>query len=309
MANIDKQEILEFLKLHQEKIYHIALAMTHNPLEAEDLAQDALERALRYAHTYRGEAQKLTWLRRIMVNLCIDRRRANRLQRLRSWWNSTWEDEDVDWVDTFPDPGAMNPESIAIRLDLLRRRLDGLPPQYRQIIMLRDISGLEFSEIKEMLGLANEPTVRVRLNRARSHLAREALIALLQEAVTDDAETGVLDGYRRIIGSWDMPIALADNQGQYITQNRSHCTLFGYDDAEIKELTTRKLIGAELSEEIELKLRRGKGYSGRLCFLNKSGVKHNLDSSVFVVPDRRGAPLCQLWLHHAITDRKTKGST
>ena len=101
-------------------------------------------------------------------------------------------------------------------------------------------------------------------------------------------------------------MALADSQGQYITQNWSHCMLFGYDDAEIKELTTRKLVGAELSEEIERKLRRGKGYSGKLCLLNKSGIKHNLETSVFVVPDRRGASLCQLWIHHAITDRKTK---
>lgn len=313
MAIIYKQEILEFLKLHQKKVYHIALAVTRNPAEAEELAQDVFVRALQYATTYRGEAQMLTWLRQILFRVCVNhRRRANRLGWLRSWWDSIRDAEEENWVDTFPDPGGMNPESIALlseRQDLLKRLLEALPPQHRQIIMLRDLSCLEFSEIKEMLGLANENAVRVRLSRARSHLAREALIALLQEAVEENAQTGVLEGYRRIISRWDVPIALTDNQGKYITQNTSHCTLLGYNDVEIQALTARQLLGDERSEEIEKKLRRGKGYSGKLCLRNKSGVEQNLDTAVFVVPDRWGKPLCQLWIHHAITDRTTKGST
>ena len=304
----------QILKMYEKKVYHIGLALTRKPEDAEDFTQEVFLRLFRSWDQFKGDSSLWTWIKAIAYNVKKDR--IGSLVRLRSFIVQrlapiSKDGTQGDWLEMFPDPGGLDPEFIALsdeRADLLKRHLDILPEPYRQILLLRDVSGLDFAEITKLLELRSETTTRVRLRRARIFLAREVVISLLQEAVECAPATAVLDGYQRIIKGWDAAIAVADTTGRYITQNARHSTLLGYSDAELQNISSRLLVGEPSSSSIEKALQRGRLFSGRLSLRSKDGTQHWLDSSVFAVPDRSGTPLCQLWIHHDNFATQKEGS-
>lgn len=303
--DFDERQIID---LYQRKVYHLGLALTKNPADAEDFAQEVFLRLFRSADSFRGDCTLWTWIQTIARNVLRDR--IGTLARVRSFLAdriapaSSDEDDQVNWIDRFPDPGGLDPEFLTLRGErrgLLLRLLEALPYQHRQILLLRDVNDLDFGEIMKLLSLRNETTVRVRLRRARMCLAREVVISLLQEAVEGSSQLDALAGYQRLINGWNAAIAVADTTGKYLTQNTMHSTLLGYSDSELKEITPKLLVGEPSSSLIEKTLRKSKVFTGKLFLLSKSGTQHQLSSSIFSVPNRSGAPLCQLWIHQAIT--------
>ena len=164
------------VRLHKVRIFNVCLRMMSNRAEAEDIAQDVFVRAFMSINSFRGDSALNTWLYRIAINLCKNRlkyharRRANAHTRL----------EPVHDRATAKTAGSTVGEPVP-RPDLIlegnqaeqrvQRALATIEASFRELLVLRDIQGLSYSEIMEITRLP-EGTVKSRLHRARSALRR-----------------------------------------------------------------------------------------------------------------------------------------
>ena len=147
---------------HLDAAYGFARYLTRDPVLAQDVAQEAMLRALRYFHAFRGEEAR-PWLLRIVRNSWNDfrtRRGAN--------------DQPLDLVMERADEGP-DPEQSALDGD--RRRhvaasLAALPADAREILVLREIEDLSYKHIASVLDLP-VGTVMSRLARAREKMAAD----------------------------------------------------------------------------------------------------------------------------------------
>lgn len=151
----------ELVEQHADAVYRVALSVTRDPVLAEDASQDALIKAWQALPSFRGDAPLRHWILRITHNVSISLLRKRR--------------EDVlDPLD-FPEQAATGPgveSQVQDRLALERfsaalRDLDGVS---RSIVVLREVEGLSYNEMSDVLELPL-PTIRTRLLRARRQLA------------------------------------------------------------------------------------------------------------------------------------------
>lgn len=164
----------QLMRQYDRQIFRIALHITQNREDAEDVVQDAFFKAFQKLDQFQGNSKFYTWLVRIAVNESLMRLRKRRSQKTVSM------DEDVqteegsiprDFADWTPNPEQnYNQAELA---NILRRTIQGLPPGFRAVFALRDIDGLSTEETAQALGLS-VPAVKSRLLRARLQL-RERL--------------------------------------------------------------------------------------------------------------------------------------
>ncbi len=159
---------------HLSAAYTLARYLTRNDHDAEDIVQDAYLRALKYFSGFRGEAgtSARAWLLAIVRNTAYSSRRRQRPEDF-----ATEFDEAVH-SDAVADD---HPEATLLRntaKDSVRRALDRLAPEFREVIVLRELEGLSYKEISDVAGVP-VGTVMSRLSRAR---------ARLQEALREEEE-------------------------------------------------------------------------------------------------------------------------
>jgi RNA polymerase sigma-70 factor (ECF subfamily) len=169
---------------HQDRVYRLALRLTGNASDAEEVTQEAFLQAYRGLRDFRGDARFGTWLCRIVANAALMRRRASRVRPTEPLER---------YLPAFDDEGGLlghGPDCArAARADeLLERRQLGehlraalarLEEPYRSVFVLRDLEELTSEETAAILGTSNE-AVRQRLHRARV-LLRGYLRALVGE--------------------------------------------------------------------------------------------------------------------------------
>ncbi len=163
----------EFLEQTAGPVYNLALRLTGNRADAEDLAQDALLKAVRALPGFRGESKASTWAYRITLNAWKSLLRA---RRRRAFWRTAT----LGLVDGGADAPASDPPAdagleSAERCAAVRRALAELDDDGRAIVVLRELEEKSYEEIGALLGLP-PGTVRSRLFRARARLK-----ALLEE--------------------------------------------------------------------------------------------------------------------------------
>jgi RNA polymerase sigma factor (sigma-70 family) len=155
---------------YQDIVYSQAYRMMGEQDAAEDATQDAFIAAYRKLDSYRGGSFK-AWLLRIVTNLCYDelrRRKRRPTTPLEPTDNDNEEIESPHWMS---DPGE-SPEEYAERMEVsqaLQRCLNGLPSEFRAVVTLVDVQGMDYSEAAEAIG-APLGTVKSRLARARLRL-------------------------------------------------------------------------------------------------------------------------------------------
>lgn len=164
-------EAFEALVLeHQNKVYSLALRMVGNEEDARDMAQEAFIRAFNSLTGFRGDSKFSVWLYRLTSNICIDFLRSRAKKRTVSM---TWSDDESEEGAELEVPDErFSPEEQFERKSIresVQRGLDSLSPQYREILILREINGLTYEEIGEALGI-EEGTVKSRIFRARKKL-------------------------------------------------------------------------------------------------------------------------------------------
>jgi RNA polymerase sigma factor (sigma-70 family) len=179
-------ESIEFEALvatYERRIYNLLLRMVNDPEDAADLTQETFYRAFRAFDRFRGDAQPYTWLYRIAVNLANDhlekRARIRKREVELAALEFTDDGEPTGWDP--PDTG-LTPEEHLLQQELIekvRALIQQMPPDYREIILLREYEEMSYEEMAEVLGITLE-AVRSRLARARAWL-RMRLAPYMQE--------------------------------------------------------------------------------------------------------------------------------
>lgn len=165
-ARGDAEAFRQLVEAYQTPAYRLAARMC-GPDSAEDVTQEAFLAAWRALPEFRGDCRFSTWLYRLVSNAAIDCLRREKKHR---------DTGDVDDLE-LPDSGPSLQEQ-AERSDTrnaVRRALDRLSPEHRQVLLLRFMQELDYGEIARALNVS-EGTVKSRINRAKSKL-REVLAA------------------------------------------------------------------------------------------------------------------------------------
>ena len=164
-ANAFETLVLEY----EKNVYNIALRMTGNSEDAADMTQEAFIKAYNSLQSFRGDSKFSVWLYRIVSNVCLDflRSKNRRPTVSLSVEDDDGEDAQLDVADESQSPELLLDRKLT--RDSVRRGLDSLPPDYRQILLLREIQGLSYDEIAQALSL-EVGTVKSRIFRARERL-------------------------------------------------------------------------------------------------------------------------------------------
>jgi len=165
----DREAFGILVERYQRRVVGVALAVVHNPEDALELAQETFVRAYENLGSFESRSSFSTWLYRIAANLAIDlRRREGRRTFVRG-------EEAESEIDRLPNStGDSFAEFSRRELNRrLRAALDELTPEHRAVILLREVEGLSYDEISDILQCPRG-TVMSRLHYARNRL-REIL--------------------------------------------------------------------------------------------------------------------------------------
>ena len=157
------------------RVYRLAIRITGNSWDAEEVVQDALWAATRKIDTFRGTAAFGSWLYRITANAAYQKRRGRRTERNGTSWEDlapTFDEAGqhvepgIDWSPRLKDP-ALQSELQSV----LRAAIDELAGESRAVFLLRDVEGFSNREIAEALQV-ELATIKSRVHRARLFLRR-----------------------------------------------------------------------------------------------------------------------------------------
>jgi len=184
----------ETIMPHLDAAYNLARWLTRNEHDAQDVVQDAFLRAFKYFGGFHGGNSR-SWLLSIVRNTAYTWLQKNRKQEL----TTVFDEEIHDIEDT-----SANPEVLLLNnsdQQEIRRAVEQLPVEFREVMILRELEGMSYKEIAEM---ADVPigTVMSRLARARKQL-QQSLGQRLQPGVSQRvARKSNLYNTRMRIGSW-----------------------------------------------------------------------------------------------------------
>ena len=163
----DGEAFEEIVRANEAAVYHLALRRLGSREDAEDAAQEVFLKAYTSLQSFRGESKLSVWLYRITNNVCIDA-----LRRRKETVSLSVEDADgADAQLELPDE-RFDPAALAERKDLreqVGKALMKLPPDAREILLLRELGGQSYDEIAQTLEI-DVGTVKSRIFRARKKL-------------------------------------------------------------------------------------------------------------------------------------------
>ena len=171
----DREAFDLLVEKYYKKIYNVAYRFVGDREEANDLAQEIFTAAYKNLKKFRGDAKFSTWLFQIASN-----KGKNRFKylKLRGHFANRWqrdEDEDRDPLQSGIPDHSTNPENLLAGKQIQRKvqeAIDDLDPDHKEIVILRDIEGLSYEEIAQILNLP-EGTTKSRLHRARMVLTEK----------------------------------------------------------------------------------------------------------------------------------------
>lgn len=150
----------ELIHEHSDAVYRVALSVTRDPMLAEDVSQDALIKAWQALPSFRGDAPLRNWILRITHNTAVSALRKRR--------------DELREPDQLPERVVLGSVESAVQdrlaLGRFEEALAELDEVSRSIVVLREVEGLSYSELCDVLDLPM-PTIKTRLLRARRQLA------------------------------------------------------------------------------------------------------------------------------------------
>ncbi len=171
----DHRAFRKLVEKYQRKVYSIAFGVLRNPDAAMDISQDAFVKVYKHLPKFKGDSAFYTWLYRIVVNLCIDKKR--RQSRAA----------EVDYDDTLahsPDAHTNGPMLASVHIDNparsfdraelqehMEEALDTLSESHRAILVMRELDGMTYEELSAALEIP-KGTVMSRLFHARKNFQK-----------------------------------------------------------------------------------------------------------------------------------------
>ena len=172
LADVMAGDVNAFEKIvdrHKNRLFNFVYRFVGDRETAEDIVQETFLRAFRRRKEYRAIANFSTWLFTIAGNLA-----KSELRRRKRWrfLSLNWDEETETGID-IPDesqrPDLVTETSLADRQ--IQEAIESLPANYRKVVLLRDVEGLSYQEIAQIVGRP-VGTVKSRVNRARLRLQR-----------------------------------------------------------------------------------------------------------------------------------------
>jgi RNA polymerase sigma-70 factor (ECF subfamily) len=170
----DAQAYATLVKRYERRVYAVAYGMLRNSEDAQDVAQDGFIKAYRYLARFKGSSSFYTWLYRIVVNLCIDHlRKRSRVSQVEYDDRLRRPDDGAEaGADLKPSNLDANPHKSLARKELteqMQKGLDSLSEKHRAVIVLRELEGLSYKEMAEVME-CSKGTIMSRLFHARRKL-------------------------------------------------------------------------------------------------------------------------------------------
>lgn len=169
------QDTEKALSLLQQTVFSFSMRVCGQREDAEDTMQDVLVRSLPYLAKFDSPKALVVWLYKVAKNRCLMSRRRSKFApgrelSLEELMPERKEFERLRITDTSPEKFAIRSQEAS----RVRAAIQKLPPQYRIVLVLRDMEGLSDDEVAEIAGL-RPGTVRVRLHRARLFIRKELM--------------------------------------------------------------------------------------------------------------------------------------
>jgi len=191
VRNGDKEAFRELVEKYQRKAFSIAYGMVNNRDDAMDLVQDAFLKAYHNLKRFEGSSSFYTWLYRIVVNVCIDHIRRTGKRVMVDYDDQIRREDGVEGEERIkPSKLGLDPAKAYGRQELLEqisRALEELSPIHKEAIILREVQGLSYQEMAEVMDVS-KGTVMSRLHHARKNLQEK-----LQEYVGSELK---VDGFK-----------------------------------------------------------------------------------------------------------------
>lgn len=165
----DHRAFEEIVRLYEKKLYAIAYRYTGSEQDALDVCQETFIRVYRFIGGFQENSGFSTWIYRVCTNACKDS--VQRRQR-RGESSLDLRDEEGEEFELPLEDNRYNPEQVLEQSELrrdLQAGIDALAPHHKEIVVLRDVEGMSYEQISEVLGL-EIGTVKSRLNRGREQL-------------------------------------------------------------------------------------------------------------------------------------------
>jgi RNA polymerase sigma-70 factor (ECF subfamily) len=180
----EQRAFAELVERYQRKAYGVALGLLKDREEAMDVSQEAFVKVYKYLDHFKGDSSFYTWLYRITVNLCIDRRRrkgANPADQVE--FDETVAQEAEGEIGVLGSQLGNNPQKSALRAELMEKieeALQQIPEKHRAILLLREVEGMSYEDLAS--------TLKIRKGTVMSRLfhARKKMQALLKAYVGDE---------------------------------------------------------------------------------------------------------------------------
>ncbi len=196
----DESAFNELVITYQRRVFALVFRMLGRREEAEDLAQEVFVQVFKAIDQFRGDSKLSTWIYRIAVNLC--KNRAKYLSRRHA--------NDQDDVDAMADRlpfsaakgvsvgGISRPDELVEGMQLevvVKRAIAQIEPEFREVLILRDVEDMSYEEIAEVTGLA-DGTVKSRIHRARAQLRTLVEKAMGEKVRSSQADKPAVDRKR-----------------------------------------------------------------------------------------------------------------
>ena len=157
----------DLVRRWERRIFALSYGMLGREEDARDATQETFIAAFRNLRGFRGDAKVSSWLHRIAVNQCITRQRRAKVRG-----ETALEDEQEKNAGSFATPSAFSPSRVVEKREVtqaVRRAVNGLPVELRQVIVMKEFEELTFKEIADTLDLPLS-TVKSRLYTALKQL-------------------------------------------------------------------------------------------------------------------------------------------
>ncbi len=168
----DRDAFRQLVETYQRKVYGICIGMLKDPDDSMDVSQEVFIKVYRYLEKFNFESSFYTWLYRITVNKCIDFIRKQKRKREVDYDDGILRGDDVEGDDSIlPSRLGINPDKVYGRKELRGKMLEALETlseKHRTILILREVEGLAYDEIAEVLQIS-KGTVMSRLYHARRY--------------------------------------------------------------------------------------------------------------------------------------------
>lgn len=155
---------------YEARVYQMALRSTNRAEDAADITQEVFVRVWKRLSDFRGDSALSTWIYRVTMNLCVDYAR----RRVGQAPTTALHDENGEPLPVADKNIAHQPSETlenAILRQELQHALEQVSAEHRDVVLLRDVSGLSYTEISQVLRIG-EGTVKSRLARARATLRK-----------------------------------------------------------------------------------------------------------------------------------------